>query len=461
MIQYILKRILFFIPTLIGVSILIFLLGSISPYDPCEDDLTGNSTDQENCHIKMQRLHLDKPSFYFKLTTQAYPDTIHQITNPYHRETLDHLIDEHGNWEAIEAYYHSLLSVYNRIYLRANHQNQNLLPKLQQKFPPLLTQYNDEEIKRIFKVVKGEFKPNTSNTDLLTAIQTAEKNYETIKSTATPNKKYLPALYFYGFNNQYHIWISNFLRLDFGKSYINEAPVIGMIKAKLPITLLLSSFSIIIAYLIAIQLGVMSAARKGTKFDSSVNTGLFMLYSIPSFWVGMMMIVFLTSPRFLHWFPPGGLYDPNIQAQGTLFQQILDYIHHLILPLICWTYPALAYLSRQMRGGMLTVMSEDYIRTAKAKGVAPEQVIWKHSFRNALIPIATMLGNVFPRLIGGSIVLEWIFDLEGMGLLFFQAIGHHNHPVVFSIVMLIAILTIIGYLISDILYTIIDPRVKY
>lgn len=461
MIQYITKRILFFIPTLLGVSILIFLLGNIYPYNPCEDDLSGNLVDKYSCNLKIKKLHLDKPIFYFNVTTQAYPDSLYRIQDPLHRENLHRLVAKYGNWKAIEMYYHSLEAIKDKIYNRTTSQNNVLMLKLRQKFPPILTEYENQEIQRIFKVAKGEFKGNALNSSLFQKIIAAEKQYEVIKKTATPNKNYLPAIHFHGFDNQYHIWLTNFVQLDFGKSYINEEPVVDMVKAKLPITLLLSSISIILAYLIAIQLGVMTAVRKGTRFDSSVNTGLFMLYSIPSFWIGMMMIVFLTSPRFLNWFPPGGLSDPDIQAQGTFIQQILDYVHHLILPIICWTYPSLAYLSRQMRGGMLTVMGEDYIRTARAKGVAPKQVIWKHSFRNALIPIITMLGNVLPRLIGGSIVLEWIFDLEGMGLLFFQAIGQHNHPVVFTIVMLIAILTVIGYLISDILYAIIDPRVSY
>jgi peptide/nickel transport system permease protein len=460
MLQYLLKRIIFFIPTWIGVSILIFLLGNVYPYNPCEDNLSGSAIDKYSCNLKIKKLHLDKPSFYFNVTTQAYPDSLYKIGNPLVRANLERLIGEYGNWKAIETYYHSLVKITDKIYGSTTKENNDLLIQLRQKFPPILMEHKDEEILRLFKVAKGQFKENRGNIDLLNAIQEAEKNYETLKTTATPNKKYFPAIHFYGLDNQYHIWMANFVRLDFGKSYLNGEPVIDMIKAKLPVTLFLSAFSIIIAYLIAIQLGVKTAVRKGSSFDSSVNTGLFMLHSIPNFWIGMMMIVFLTSPRFLHLFPPGGLSDPDVQSQGSFIQQLLDYMHHLVLPIICWTYPSLAYLSRQMRGGMLNVMSEDYIRTARAKGVPPHEVTWKHSFRNALIPIITMLGSVLPRLIGGSIVLEWIFDIEGMGLLFFQAIGDHNHPVVFTIVMLIAILTVVGYLISDILYSIIDPRIR-
>lgn len=460
MLQYTLKRILLFIPTLIGVSILIFLLGSFSPYDPCPSDLSGRTIDAYSCQLEIKKLHLDKPNFYFKISTQAYPDTMYLITNKNHRKTLNRLIDQYGNWEAIEKYYHSIVEIDKRIERMSKGQYNDLFTTLNKKFPPLLFKYNDEEIRHNFKVVKEAFGDSSQYTGLLEAIQKAEKNYENVKSTATPNKKYLPAIHFYGFDNQYHIWASSFLRGDFGKSYINGESVVVMIKQKLPITVLLSSISIILAYIIAIQLGVRSAARKGSTFDSTVNTGLFMLYSIPNFWVGMMMMVFLVRPEFLELFPAGDLYDENIQKQGTFIQKVLDYIHHLILPVICWTYPSLAFLARQMRGGMLTVMSEDYIRTAKAKGLPPKRVIWKHGYKNALLPIATMLGNVFPKLIAGSIVLEYIFDLKGMGLLFFQAIGQHNNPVVLTIVMFIAILTMIGYLISDILYAIIDPRIK-
>ena len=237
--------------------------------------------------------------------------------------------------------------------------------------------------------------------------------------------------------------------------------MVDLIQQKMPITILLSTIAVILAYLIAIRLGVLTAAKKGTKTDTRITTGLFMLYSIPNFWIGMMMIIFLTSPDYWALFPPGDISDSYVQENGMFIHRLWDYVYHLFLPIICWTYPALAFLSRQMRAGMLNVMSEDYIRTAKAKGLPPKQIIWKHSFRNALIPIATMLGNVFPRLIAGSIVLEWIFNIEGMGLLLYRAINLNNHPVVMTIVMLIAILTVIGYLVSDLLYAYIDPRVSY
>ena len=462
MIKYILKRIfLFSIPTLIAVSILIFLLANLNPYDPCQDKLEGSAVDQYSCQLKIKRFHLDKPSFYFKVSTQAYPDTLYQITNKYHRNTLNHLIDQYGNWEAIETYYYSLVDIDKKIVNGITKNSSDTLFKaLNEIFPPMLLEHDDEEILTNFKIIKEQFKENTTRTALLQAVQKAEKNYENIKSTATPNKRYLPAFHFYGLDNQYHIWVSNFIRGDFGKSFVNELPVIDMIKEKLPITLMFSTISIILIYLISIQLGVRTAARKGTKFDARVKTGLFMLHSIPSFWVAMMMMIFLTRPQFLDLFPSGGLPNTDRIIYPSFIHAALDYVYHMILPIICWTYPSLAYLSHQMRGGMLTVMEEDYIRTAKAKGVSPKDVLWKHTYKNALIPIATMFGNVFPKLIAGSIVLEVIFDLEGMGLLFFDAIGKHNHPLVFSIVMLIAILTVIGYLISDILYKIIDPRIE-
>jgi ABC-type dipeptide/oligopeptide/nickel transport system permease component len=247
-----------------------------------------------------------------------------------------------------------------------------------------------------------------------------------------------------------------FLRGDFGRNF-QLKPVNAIIKNGIFWTILISMLSIILTYVISIPLGVYSSRKKGTRVDNILSTFLFMLYSLPNFWVATLLILFLGS--YLGWFPVFGLGDIPEGASAMETASIRAY--HLVLPLFCWTYPSLAFLSRQMRGGMLNTLGQDFIRTARAKGLEERTVIWKHGFRNSLLPIITLFANVFPRMVSGSIVVEVIFGIPGMGKILLDAINNSNFPVVFTIVMLTALLTMVGYLIADILYSMVDPRIKY
>lgn len=247
-----------------------------------------------------------------------------------------------------------------------------------------------------------------------------------------------------------------FLRGDFGKNF-QLKPVSQIIKNGIFWTILISTLSIVLTYLISIPLGVYSSRKKGTRADNILSTFLFMLYSLPNFWVATLLIMFLGN--YLGWFPVFGLGDIPEGASAMETASIRAY--HLILPLFCWTYPSLAFLSRQMRGGMLSTLGQDFIRTARAKGLEEKTVIWKHAFRNSMLPIITLFANVFPRMVSGSIVVEVIFGIPGMGKILLDAINNNDFPIVFAIVMLTALLTMVGYLIADILYSIVDPRIKY
>jgi len=222
--------------------------------------------------------------------------------------------------------------------------------------------------------------------------------------------------------------------------------------------MLISVISLIIVYLLSIPLGVFSARKKDTRADSVVTTILFILYSLPSFWIATLLIVFMCNPEYLEWFPPYGV--GNVEGKG-FFETFQIRAYHLILPLFCWSYGSLAFLSRQMRGGMLSVLRQDYVRTARAKGIDERKVVWKHAIRNSLLPIITIFGSVFPAMISGSIVIEIIFSLPGMGQYLYQAIVFKNFPVVSTIVMMLGLLTMVGYLIVDILYAVVDPRIRF
>ena len=267
----------------------------------------------------------------------------------------------------------------------------------------------------------------------------------------------IPKFIWHGSQNQYHQWFKNFICGDFGLSYFDRRPVKTRIWDALGWTLLINIFSIFIAYLISIPLGVYSASKSGSKFDKSVSWISMMMYAVPSFWVATLAITFFASDDWLHWFPSGGL---GREESDSFVARFFEITYHLILPVFCVTYLALAFIIRQVRGSMKDTLQKDFIKTSLAKGLPNQQVIWKHGFRNSLLSLITLFSNILPETISGSLVIEIIFSIPGMGRLAFNGILQNDWNLVFAIMMLATLLTLIGNLLADLLYTKADPRIS-
>ncbi len=259
---------------------------------------------------------------------------------------------------------------------------------------------------------------------------------------------------------QYFIWLTNMATGEFGNSFVDNRPVMSKILERLPITAAISLIVVALIYMIAIPIGIYSAARQYTFLDRFTTFILFVLYSLPSFWIATMAIVFLSNVEYLKIFPTSGLYTLG-SDNWTFFERFWDRAYHLILPVICASLASFAFLSRQMRGSMLEVIRQDYIRTARAKGLKERTVILKHALRNSLIPIITLLGGILPALISGSVIVETIFSIPGMGQLAFQALISRDYPLIMAELVLAAVLTMVGLLIVDIMYAIVDPRIAF
>ncbi len=259
---------------------------------------------------------------------------------------------------------------------------------------------------------------------------------------------------------RYVLWLSRLVRLDFGDSYKDHRPVIDKIKEALPVTLQINIISIFLVYLLAIPIGVYSATHQNSPGDKVTTIILFILYSLPSFWVAMLMIMFLGNDNYLNWFPIYGLNSYGA-ADWPFLQWLGDRIWHLVLPVICLTYGGLAGLSRYARAGMLDEIRQDYVRTARAYGFSEKVVIFKYAMRNSMIPIVTILATLLPELIGGSVIIEQVFSIPGMGRLGFEAIMSRDYPLVMGILSISALLTLVGLLLSDILYAVVDPRIQH
>lgn len=259
---------------------------------------------------------------------------------------------------------------------------------------------------------------------------------------------------------QYIIWLGNMATGDFGNSFVDNRPVMSKIAERIPVTASISAVIIMLAYLIAIPIGIYSAARQYSFMDRLSTFILFVLYSLPSFWIATMAIVFLANVEYIKLFPTSGLTTLGSDNWG-FFEKIWDRLYHLILPITCSALASFAFLSRQMRGSMLEVIRQDYIRTARAKGLKERTVVMKHALRNSLIPIITLLGGILPGLISGSVIVETIFSIPGVGQLAFQALIARDYPLIMAELVLSAVLTMLGLLIVDIMYAFVDPRIAF
>jgi len=258
---------------------------------------------------------------------------------------------------------------------------------------------------------------------------------------------------------QYWHWLTRLAVLDFGQSFSADGrPVIDKISERIPVTLWVNVLAMLIIILVAIPIGVASAVRRDSWFDKAMTIFVFIGFAIPSFWLGLLLMIALGVN--LNWLPISGLHDYSWQQMG-FWQQQADMLKHLILPVFVSAIGGLAGMSRFMRTGMLDVIRADYITTARAMGMPESTIRYRLALKNAVLPIITLLGLSIPGLIGGSVIVEQLFSLPGMGLLFFEAVLSRDYPLVMGITVIGAVLTLLGNLIADISYAWVDPRIRH
>ena len=496
MLRYLIKRILVFIPTLVAISLLGFVIMISAPGDPVERMVvaatssgevgtqTANALEQKK--FWSRKLGLDLPIFYFSLSSMSQSDTLYRVYDKNERKALERLSNTYGNWEAVSEFYaklDALAEAHTGIRVDTNFVNSALVNVAKEdvntsyfESNSLKGSYTEQVISAKFKNLEELYAGKTYMQRFTKPLQEAQQGFEELKAAATPWKKYVPVINFYP-KNQYHRWIfgdgnaitgegaeftKGVIRGDFGTSYTTKMPVSEVILSKIFWSFFFTIISVTLGYLVSIPLGIYAAVHKGSRFDRITTVILFILFSVPSFWLATMLLMGFANPDTLYWFPASGIepvtgFDDN----AGFVDRWSARLPFLILPIISYTYSAFAFLSRTMRVSMLEIVNQDYIRTARAKGLSDSVVIWKHGLRNALLPIITVFANIFPVAIGGSVVLEWIFTIPGMGGEMFHAIQGQNYPMIITVLTITGILTLVGYLVSDILYAVVDPRISY
>ncbi|MFW5489361.1 MAG: ABC transporter permease [Desulfovibrio sp.] len=288
-----------------------------------------------------------------------------------------------------------------------------------------------------------------------TELQTTMNPLATPEAAARLNK-------LYGLDQPIHVqyarWVSRIVRFDFGQSLSGDhRPVWDKIKERLPLTFGMNIVSLFLTLLITIPIGVASAYWQGGMFDRSMTIFVFIGFAVPGFWLALLMMIWLG----IYWpvLPISGLTSLDYASLSPL-GKLWDLTRHMILPIFIYTFGSLAGMSRFMRSSMLEVLRQDYVLTAKAKGLSTRVVVFKHALRNALLPAITLLGLSIPGLIGGSVIIESIFSLPGLGQLFYQGVMSRDYPLIMGNLVLGAILTLAGNLLADAAYGLADPRIR-
>lgn len=297
----------------------------------------------------------------------------------------------------------------------------------------------------------------------LTFSSLAEK--QNIKTSTYKN--YLPAISF-NYPNRYHRWLFGYkdttglLGGNFGQSYYTKKPVSTVLATRLPFTISISLLSVFLAYLISTPLGVWAAKNKNNWKDRTSGIVLFMLYALPTFWVATLLLFAFANPDVLYWFEASGIkpaegYPPN----ATWWNKLHISLPYLVLPLVTFTYGSMSFMARTLRGEVIESTETEYYKTARSKGLSTNKALWNHAFRNSLLPLITLLSNIFPTAIAGSVIIETVFTLPGMGYETYTAILRNDFPIIIAVLTITALLTAIGLVVQDVLYAWADPRITF
>jgi peptide/nickel transport system permease protein len=471
------------VPTFLAISLIVFAVVNFAPGNPgakqagAEGGQQANTGEQrESYRIFKEQFNLDKPVLLntrFSLSTDEVEQVLIQVLNedgsvsPADRIVSQETVENWGRY-AVPALI-EILSNSENVGLRALASQRltiNARKRMAGEFRKDLTTEQKEQNKIIAAEIesfKGKYFVTEGMEDSR-AISEADSKafwnewYNDNKSEfdySTGDKVSILLL-----DTRFAKYWGNLARLDFGVSHLDKRPVLEKVTSKLKYSLSLAVTSVLLAYLISLPLGIWSAVNENSPADRLVTLILFMLYSLPSFFVGVVLLNFFTIGNPLQLFPTAGFESIDTSEMTTL-EHIKDIAWHIFLPIVCMTYGALAALSRYARTGLLDTIRADFIRTARAKGLSEPVVIIKHAARNGMIPIITLMATLLPVLIGGSVVIEVIFGIPGMGKLGFEAIMLRDYNVIMAILLISSLLTLIGMLLSDLLLAMIDPRITF
>jgi len=480
---YVLKRILLMVPTFAAISLMIFVVLNFAPGTPGAQMQAGDGggaqdastagDQRESYRLFKEQFNLDKPVIFntrFGLDRSDVEPLLDHVLNHSGKSTPGQRIEAQEdieNWgryavpglmelmldEGVDMPIRALAA--QRLTFNGQIQNKKVYSKN-------LSDEDRTQVKEIAlhnaEIKAWSFSTSSTPDEVASTVANWQGWYEKNQADWTHDGLAKAGIFF--LDTRLAKYWGNLLRLDFGVSHVDKRPVLNKVFSKLKYSITLSMSSLILVYAISLPLGIWSSIRQNSLADRVVTTILFMLYSLPSFFVAVFLLNLLTRGTPLQAFPTSG-FESLDTSQMTLLEYIKDVGWHMILPIFCMSYAALAALSRYARSGLLDVIRSDYVRTARAKGLPESVVILKHAARNGMIPILTLLASLLPALIGGSVVIEVVFGIPGMGSYLFESINVRDYNAVMGVLLISSALTLVGMLISDLSYALVDPRITF
>ena len=431
MLQYAIQRVLLAIPTLLGISLLSFLIMHLAPGDPVDLFLGGGAGGAWGEGISTDR-KADIEKTREDLRRQLGLD------KPLHIQYLNWLSNITLRIEDFDGFERGALLADEVLGQLGGERREHLAGLDMQEGKAAFL----HDVERLFPQRATELKGSDFWQSRLFS---AEQNYRYNGAGIEVYRS--------------DTW--RLVTLNLGRSFKDQEPVIDRIFERLPITLEINVISLIFAYLIGVPLGLLLAVRQNSLVDRLATTGTFMLWSMPSFWVGMLLILFFCNKEFFYWFPASGIQSLHADASWGAWEVLTDHAHHMVLPVLASTYASFAGISRYMRTSVLENLRQDYVRTAQAKGLRYQVVVVRHVLRNSLIPIVTLMAGLLPGMIAGSVFIETIFTIPGMGFLAFQSVIVRDYPVAMALFTIGAGLSLLGILVADILLKAVDPRIDF
>lgn len=467
MLRHIVIRSLMIIPTLLIVSIVAFLLSVSTPGDEVSQALAleGVTLDDDRISVnnynrqyaqKAKQLDKDQPLFYATLQPRHFPS--HEEwnnVNAYDRNDIKKLINSNISLENASTYISAIGQFENKYFETKDTLTAGLKTDWKQTLFLLRKPEQLAPIRKQLIYLANEYQDTPLIEDITEMITQIPMDGEKVLW-------HVPSLSWHGKDNQYHSWISSFIMGDYGLSILDAQPVFTKIWSAIKWTTLLIIMSLVFSLLIAVPLSILSAYYANSRIDRWISGVSLAVYSIPVFWMATLLIIYFTTDTYSKWldiFPsPASFYS---ESKTGVFGLLGKYFVRLILPVICISLKDIAYLTRVIRADLIKESTKDYATTLKAKGVNKWNAMWKHILPNSLISTITVIISNIPLALAGTLIIEVIFNIPGMGRLMYNSIIQSDWNVVYAILMLISFVTVVFYLIGDVLYAWLNPRITF
>ena len=459
MLTYLLKRISTLLLSLWIISVCLFFLQKNATVDVVMLQSKARSNGSFYVHplaaekvyrAEAVRLNLDRPLFYFAMKPVMFPDTFYKVQFPEAVKVQKKLLLATGDWALVQTYFQTLTAFYEKVAQTENGQVSIFWKQQLQE----MANTADLSVVKAACQASGEMRE-----PYIEELRKIEGLLIRLSYQSPSFFSWLPFPRWNGFDNQFHLWFSKIIHGDIGISSRDGRPVLDKLKEAIPWTLWVNGLAILLAYMFAMPVGILMAVLPKSRWLRWINNFLLALYALPAFWVGSMLLFQATLPEYgFSFFSISGW--SGLQREGGFLSQPIPFLLQLSLPVFCMSYGLAAYLTSYMQSTFSKVLKEPYMLFAKTKGISRTRLYFKHALPNALLPQIVFVAGIIPALITGSVVIEVIFNIPGMGRLFIDSMLSQDFTTVYSFVLLVSVLTAVGLVVSDILLVVTDPRIR-